>query len=852
MKNMIYCFICNLLLVALIILTSCNRQGEVVSVIPAPVAMEQSEGDFYFSEQTCISVDDPQQMQVAGWFARLLETSAGFSVDVKCDDDYADIRLQSDPSMKEEAYRLYVDNTGVEIYASSSPGFFYGLQILRQVLPAAIESDVPVYGVEWKVPYMKVYDAPRFEYRGLMVDVSRYFLPKESLLEIIDCMAMLKLNNLHLHLTDDNGWRLEIKKYPRLTSVGAWRVDRGDTSFPDRVNPLEWEPTPVGGFYTQDDIRQIVAYAAERQINVIPEIDMPAHSNSALAAYPQYACPVVDKYIGVLPGLGGSNADIIYCAGNDAVFDFLKDIVDELCELFPSQYIHLGGDEAWKTYWRICPHCHKRMAEEGLADEEDLQGWFMAQMNDYLKSKGRIMMGWDEVTESTIPDGAVVFGWRDDGQAAKYAAEHGHRFVMTPSELLYLIRYQGPQWFEPLTYFGNSTLSDVYEYEPMDMEWIREYADQMMGIQGSMWTEFCDSPDDVTYQIFPRIAALAEVAWSPSGAKDWEKFLAGLDSFNEHLEEKGVVYSESMYNIQHTVTPVGNGAVAVNLHCERPDVSVRYTVDGSQPDEDSRLFSRKIWFRKDGMLKAATFFDDGRQAGQTLTLHLDDNAATGRKIYSSHPSSHLLINGVAGSLRQTDFEWCHFHSDDSILVDLGKVTDVDEVAVGVLTNYGMAFQKPRYIEAEISSDGRRYTTVGRIEWTDDEIFVTGNFKENVSFAFASSPARYVRILAGAAGKCPDDHIRPGQQAKYCFDEISVSEAEDDVAAAPLTHAGRTGFLLCPPPERLYGETRSVIRFNSRFRKDTGSVEKIIADRSQKNLMRWSDYSSFGAYMSENE
>lgn len=849
MKNMLCCILCNLLLVAIFILASCERPAEMAVVIPAPVSMEQKWGSLDLTDDTSMSVDDASLLPVAECFAGLLETSAGFSVDIKCGDDHADIRLLSDPSMESEAYELYVDNNGIEIYASSSPGFFYGLQTLRQILPPAVESAVPENDMKWKIPYVKVYDAPRFEYRGLMVDVSRYFLPKENLLEIIDCMAMLKLNNLHLHLTDDNGWRLEIKKYPRLTSVGAWRVDRGETPFPDRENPLEWEPTPVGGFYTQDDIREIVAYAAQRHINVIPEIDMPAHSNSALAAYPQYACPVVDKYIGVLPGLGGRNADIIYCAGNDEVFEFLKDIIDELCELFPSEYIHLGGDEAWKTYWRICPHCHRRMAEEGLADEEDLQGWFMAQMNDYLKSKGRIMMAWDEVTESTIPDGAVVFGWRDDGQAAKYAAEHGHRFVMTPSELLYLIRYQGPQWFEPLTYFGNSTLSDVYEYEPMDMEWIREYADQMMGIQGSMWTEFCDSPEDVTYQIFPRIAALAEVAWSPYGMKDWEKFLIGLDSFNEHLDEKGIVYSTSMYNIQHSVVPVGNGEVDVNLYCERPDVRVRYTVDGSQPDKNSKIFSRSIRLRDEGTISAATFFDDGTQAGQTLTLQLCDNAATGRKVYSGHPSSHLLVNGVQGSLRQTDFEWCHFHDDESIQIDLGKMKEIHQITVGTLTNYGMAFHKPRYIVAEISSDGEKYKTVGEMEWTDDEIFVTGNFREDISFSFVPSPARYVRVIAAAAGLCPDDHIRPGQQAKYCFDEISVSEAEDDAAVAPLTHAGRTGFLLCPPPERLYGEPRSVIRFNSQFHKDTGSVEKIIADRSQKNLMRWSGYSSFDTFLS---
>ena len=774
MKNMVCCLLCNLLLVALFILTSCGRQSEEVSVIPAPVFMEQDNGSFVFSGETVISVDDLSQLPVAEWFAGLFESPAGFSLKVDKDNAEADIRLFQDTSLAPEAYRLYVNGGGIDIFASDIPGLFYALQTVRLALPAAIESSVDVGGVEWKVPSMTVYDAPRFEYRGLMVDVSRYFLPKENLLEIIDCMAMLKLNNLHLHLTDDNGWRLEIKKYPRLTSVGAWRVDRGDTPFPDRENPEEGEPTPVGGFYTQEDIREIVAYAALRQINVIPEIDMPAHSNSALAAYPQFACPVVDRYIGVLPGLGGSNADIIYCAGNDEVFGFLKDIIDEVCELFPSKYVHLGGDEAWKTYWRVCPHCQERIDEENLMDEEELQGWFMSQMNEYLKSKGRIMMGWDEMTDSRIPDGAVVFGWRDDGKAARKAAMHGHRFVMTPSELLYLIRYQGPQWFEPLTYFGNSTLYNVYEYEPMQLDWIDGYEDMMLGVQGSMWTEFCDSPDDVTYQIFPRIAALAEVAWSPSGTRDWNRFIKGLDSFNRHLEEKGIVYSKAMYNIQHTAVPSGDGYVMVDLHCERPDVLVRYTLDGSVPDSGSALFGKDVRMNGPGVITAATFFEDGRMAGKTLTLNVGHDKATGRALQSSNPSSALLVNGVRGSLRQTDFEWCHFLDTSSVVIDLGELSDITEVVVGTLTNYGMAFHKPRYIVVELSPDGERYKRTGRVEWSDEDIFVKGNFKEDISFEFAPYAARYVRVKSGSPGLCPEYHIRPGQNAKYCFDEIMVN------------------------------------------------------------------------------
>jgi len=273
--------------------------------------------------------------------------------------------------LKSEAYRLSVSPEQISIEASDAKGFFYALQTIRQLLPPDIENSRTVNAM-WTVPCLTIQDEPRFGYRGLMLDVSRFFIPKESVLRIIDCMAMLKINKFHFHLVDDNGWRLEIKKYPRLTEIGAWRVDHTDVPFHSRRNPLPGEPTPVGGFYTQEDMKEMIAYAADRQVEIIPEIEMPAHTNSSLAAYPQLACPVVDQFIGVLPGLGGDHASIIYCAGNDSVFTFLQNVIDEVAALFPSRYIHLGGDEAQKTYWKKCPLCQERMKKEHLAHEEDL------------------------------------------------------------------------------------------------------------------------------------------------------------------------------------------------------------------------------------------------------------------------------------------------------------------------------------------------------------------------------------------------------------------------------------------------------------------------------------------------
>ena len=285
-----------------------------------------------------------------------------------------------------------------------------------------------------------------------------------------------------MHLVDDNGWRLEIKKYPRLTQVGAWRVKR-DEPFPNRRNQEEGEPVSVGGYYTQNDMREIIRFAALRQIEIIPEIEMPAHTNSSLAAYPELACPVVDRFIGVLPGIGGKNSEIVYCAGNDSVFSFLKDVIDEVSELFPSKYIHLGGDEASKVNWAKCPKCRARMEAEHIEHTEELQSYFMTRMSNYVRSKGKEVMGWDELTNSTLPEGAIIYGWQGFGKAALKAAAQGHWFIMTPARILYFIRYQGPQWFEPLTYFGNNTLKDVYTYEPVQEEWNPVYEDLLMGVQ---------------------------------------------------------------------------------------------------------------------------------------------------------------------------------------------------------------------------------------------------------------------------------------------------------------------------------------------------------------------------------
>lgn len=766
----IYTVVCCLLMAVANI--QADNLTQPVALVPCPASIVPGTGNFHFSAKTTFAVENEEQAEQVRQFNKLFTRAAGFAPRIK-GGKKGDICLVADTTLTNESYKLAITAKRINIYAADVQGFFYALQSIRQLLPAAIEGEQVTENIDWTVPAVTITDQPRFGYRGLLVDVARFFSPKENLLRIIDCMAMLKLNKLHLHLVDDNGWRIEIKKYPLLTEIGSRRVDRPGKNFSERRNARQGEPTVEKGFYTQDEIREIVRYAAERHIEVIPEIEMPAHSNAALAAYPLLACPVVDKYIGVLPGLGGTHADIIFCAGNDSVFTFLQGVLDEVLELFPSKYIHLGGDEARKTHWIECPLCQARMKQEKLANEEELQGYFMGRVARYVQSKGREVIGWDELTNATIPEDFIILGWQKYGEAAVKAAELGHRFIMTPARIMYLIRYQGPQWFEPVTYFGNNTLKDVYDYEPIQKDWTSHTASLLMGVQACMWTEFCNAPADVDYLLFPRLSALAEVAWTKPGRKNWKSYLKALDRFNGHIAAKGIVYARSMYNIQQTVAPK-DGRLQVRLECIRPDVEIRYTMDGAVPTSQSALYAAPLTLTSTKLIKAATFAG-GKQMGQTLELPVVWNMATAKTINSIGDNNiGLLVNGVRGSLKYTDSEYCSWMKNDTVsfTLDLKTPEVVNNLKLGSITNYGMAAHKPAKIEVWISTDNKDYRKAGEQVYTKAEIFREGIFKEDIRFRIGEK-GRYIRVVAYGAGECPVTHVRPGQEARIYFDEISV-------------------------------------------------------------------------------
>ena len=743
-----------------------------VSLIPYPVVMEEGEGCFVFTNKTVVAWEDVEMEAIAEDFIALFSKPAGFTPKLK-KGKKGDVCIKKDESLKEEGYVLDVTPERIQIRTAGVKGAFYALQTLRQLLPVEIESHEYKEGITWMVPAVSVTDEPRFGYRGLMVDVVRHFIPKEHLLRIIDTMGMLKLNRLHLHLTDENGWRLEIKRYPLLTSVGSKTVDRKGFVFPERRNARQGEPLVDGGFYTQEEMKEIIAYASCRQIEVIPEIAMPGHSNAALSAYPLLACPVVDKYIGAVPGLGGDHTRIVYCAGNEEVFTFLQHIIDEVVELFPSRFIHVGGDAIHDTHWEDCPLCKDRMKAERLDNEKDLLGYFMRRIDRYVRSKGCKLMGWEEVMDANLSKGAIVFDWHGYGHGAVKAGKQGHDFIVSPTETMYLNRYQGPQWQEPVLAFeGNNTLKKIYQYEPVERYWTMSMRNHLLGIQAALWTEFCEKPEDVDYLLYPRLGAVAEAAWSAPMSKRWERFLNMMDDLQERWKTKGIRPSLSIYNVQHEVTP-SFGELKVALECMHPGVEIRYTTDGSEPHRYSLLY-RKPWMVKQSQTIKCATFKEGKQTGKTLVLPIVFNGVTGKNVLRSNAVERRLVNGVRGSLKDTDGEWASWTRNDSVALtfDMATRKKLGRVSLGCLNDFGLAIHQPKIVEIWLSDNNVHYWKAVESEFGEKSVFREGRFVENLNFEF-EDVGRYVRIILRGPGRCPQVHVRPGMEAQMRLDEVLI-------------------------------------------------------------------------------
>lgn len=727
-------------------------------IIPEPAEYTASTGTFDMPARPTVGGDT----KAVGKAIRYLEADGVKSS--KNSRAKADIKVSFDPTLKSEQYTLGITADGIDITAADEAALMYAVESLTQLNEAG----------KGQIPTCRINDYPRFAYRGLMLDVVRCYMAPEEIKRIIDIAARLKLNNLHLHLTDDNGWRLEIKKYPRLTEVGAWRVARPEL-FPGRLNARSAdEKATEGGFYTQKEMRDIVRYAAERNINVVPEIEMPAHSIAAIASYPELACPVVDHYIGVFPGIGGKDASVILCAGQERTYQFIQDVIDEVLDIFPSKNIHLGGDEANKSVWQKCPLCNKRIADEHLDGFEGLQAYLMDRINHYVRSKGRTAMGWDEVTYGNPKEDMIIYGWQGDGGiAVRDSRQSGRKFIMTPARTMYLIRYQGPQWFEPWTYFGNNTLHDIYCYEPVGDDWDDTLRSNLLGVQGSLWSEFCKTPADVQYQIFPRLLAVADVAWRPEGRRDWWGFLKALDNFTPVLDRKGITYARSMYNLDHKVKG-SDGRLLASISCERPDVEVRYAL-GDSSLASAIPYADTISIDKPVTVYAATF-RDGRQAGQTLALNLDFNKATARTVTGNcrNGLAYALTNGLRGSDRNSDFEWAGWWNETAeFTVDMGKVTHIHDIKLGTLIHSDICIAAPKQIYVYTSDNGTAFTLRRTVDVPDALIYHKQAKIVDIDCGGFDADARFVKFVAVNPGCVPDGLAREGTPTWMYFDEIAI-------------------------------------------------------------------------------
>lgn len=521
----------SLLLSILFLAGAALGQAKTVALLPQPAIQSVTEGVFVLRPETSIVSDKPNQL-TANMLSRWLAPATGYALKAKVREDADNsISLKLDASLTRlgnEGYLLDVTPQRVVIRAPHEAGIFYGVQTLRQLFPPAVFSaSLKANGV-WELPAVHIEDQPRFGWRGAMLDVSRHFMPKDFVLEFIDLLAVHKLNTFHWHLTDDQGWRIEIKKYPRLTQIGAWRKE---TRLGHEGRQQHgFDKQPHGGFYTQREVREVVEYARQRHITVVPEIEMPGHAQAAIAAYPELGVksdPVeVWTRFGVNPNIFNPNEKTIL---------FMQDVLAEVIKLFPSTFVHVGGDEATKEWWKASPQVQARLKELGLKDEHEGQSYFIGRMDKFLTSKGRRLIGWDEILEGGLAPGATVMSWRGV-KGGITAAKSGHDVVMAPTTHTYLDYYQSQEPGELPAIGGNLPLETVYSFEPIPADLTADESRHVLGTQAQIWTEYLPTPGHVEYMAFPRLIALAEVAWSPKERKDYPDFLARLSVHEERLQ----------------------------------------------------------------------------------------------------------------------------------------------------------------------------------------------------------------------------------------------------------------------------------------------------------------------------
>ena len=689
--------------------------------------------------------------------------------------------FEVDSSIAPEAYTLKVTEGKVKVSASDLNGFNYAIQTIKQMLPAQIYGSTPAPEADWTMPCVKINDAPRFAYRGLHMDSSRHFWTVDEVKQYLDIMEIHKLNTLHWHLTDDQGWRIEIKKYPKLTEVGSIRKE---TIIGHIFESAEYDGTPYGEgcWYSQDEVREIIAYAAEKGIDIIPEIDLPGHMLAALAAYPELGCTGGPYDVWGRWGI----ADEVLCAGKEETMVFLENVLAEVAELFPSEYVHIGGDECPKVEWEKCPHCQAKIKELGLKDDENydaehyLQSYVMTRMTNFLEQRGKKIIGWDEILEGEVADNAIVMSWRGTAGGIK-AAQMGHDVIMTPNTFYYLDYYQTlDKDNEPLAIGGYLPVEKCYSYEPYADSMTPEQRERILGVQANLWTEYIATFDHLQYMLLPRMAALSEVQWCEADRKNWDRFYNSADEFCAIYDAAGYNYAKHIFKNTKGSVSINREKGCVEMTLEtQGNAPIRYTLDGSEPNENSTLYEGPIEIRETCTLKARAIranvetsvfskeFQYHKAMGRpTTTLTTPHHSYT-------YDSPALLTDGVRGGDTFSSGEYAGWSREpfEAVIEMTGEDT-YSKVTLGtIVVKYDWIFN-PLDLVVYTSENGKDYTEVARAEYPIEGQDDT-NGKKEYTVTFPETSAKYLKITSKVLEELPQWHDGRGRNSFVFIDEIIV-------------------------------------------------------------------------------
>ncbi len=750
-------------------------------IVPLPVKITEKEGNFALENGTeiCIPAQNEALKKIAEMFIQQIRTASGLELKIK------EITGSETPQkgivftvskideIGAEGYKLWVEKGKIDIQANQPNGFFYAIQTLFQMLPPEVYSKEKVKNnPDWSIACAEITDFPRFQYRGMHLDVARHLFPVEFIKKYIDLLAMQKMNRFHWHLTDDQGWRIQIDKYPKLNEIGSWRngtlIGHYNDTFPQQFDNVRY-----GGFYTKAEAKEIVAYAASKYIEVIPEIEMPGHAVAAIAAYPELCCRKdtvfeVGKTFGVY--------DDVFCT-TDTVFTFLEDVLTEVMEIFPSQYIHIGGDECPKNNWRKCKHCQSMIKTHKLKDEHELQSYFIHRIEAFVNSKGKKIIGWDEILEGGLAPNATVMSWRGDEEGVK-AAMQDHDVIMTPTSFCYLNYYQADPQTEPLAIGGFVPTQKVYSYNPMPENLPADKQKYIIGVQANLWTEYIKDSKLVEYMLYPRASAIAEIAWTPNERKNWDSFTKRMLTQFKRYDYLGVTYAKHFFDVKASSEYNTQKAdVEIKFETLFPDTKIYYTTDGTEPTVNSKLYTGPFGIKEKTMVKAATF-KDGKKVGNVYKKEFYVFKSTGMKYtLVNEPKTYLgttkysLTDGIMANLKSPD-TWIGFSGKDlDIIIDLTKEQSIKRIAANFESAVDSWIFQPTEIEVFISPDGKTFTSVSKQVLGADKNTVPKIIPFEVLLNNAST--RFIKVMAKNQGICPKGHPGEGNPAWLFVDEIVV-------------------------------------------------------------------------------